>query len=184
MDYLVPTVVTANNTPFICKICLLRNDTWSKEVKFRVESVLSDLHAAGARYHQECKTNFFHSSYLDRLAKTSDNDIDIALPRIIKLMKANEKEMWKSEEVHNIYTENGEYRLNRRNLAKALKNHFGDSLVIFSSPGEVSILTIRKSCHFRLQNSNDIDDKNVKEFAERSKLKLRKKIGRFTKFNL
>ena len=60
--YFFRTVVTANNTPFkdfILKICLLRNETWSKEVKFRVES---DLHAADTRYHQECKTNFFHPS--------------------------------------------------------------------------------------------------------------------------
>ena len=72
--------MTANKTlfkDFSLKICLLRNETWPKEVKFRVESAVSDLYAADARYHQECKTNFPHSSYLDRLTKTSNNDIDI-----------------------------------------------------------------------------------------------------------
>ena len=47
-------------------------------------------------------------------------------------------------------------------MTSALKNHFGDALVILPSPGVASILTFRKSCHFRLQNSNDIDE----EFAE------------------
>ena len=158
--------MTANNTPFknfILKICLLKNDTWSKEVKFRVESAVSDLHASDARYHQECKTNFLHSSYLDRLAKTFENDIDIALPCVIRFMKANEKEMRNTVEVHNIYYENEGYKLNRRNLTNALKNHFGDAFVILSSPGVATILTFRKSCSFHLQNNNDIDDKDVKE---------------------
>ena len=138
--------MTANNTPFkdfILKVCFLRNGTWSKEVKFKVESAASDLHAADARYDQECKTNFLYSSYLDRLAKTSENDIDIALPCVIKFMKANEKEMWNSVEVHNIYSKNGGHKLQRRNLVNTLKNHFGASLVVLSSPGLASILTFK-----------------------------------------
>ena len=70
--YLVQTVVDANNTQF--------KDIRSKEVKLNLESAASDLHAADASYHQECKTNFLHLSYLDRLAKTSETDIDNALP--------------------------------------------------------------------------------------------------------
>ena len=96
--------MTANNTlfkNFILKVCLLRNDTWSKEVKFRVESAVFDLNAVDARYHQECKKEFLHSSYLGRLAKTSENNIENALPCTIKFTKVNEKEMWNSVEVHN-----------------------------------------------------------------------------------
>lgn len=54
--YLVRTVVTANNTPFndfIWKICLLRNDTVSKEVKLGVESAASDVHGAEVHYQKE-----------------------------------------------------------------------------------------------------------------------------------
>ena len=53
--YLVRAFVTVNNIPFkdfILKICLLRNSIWFKEVKFRVEPGVSDLHAADARYHK------------------------------------------------------------------------------------------------------------------------------------
>ena len=71
--------------------CLLRNDTWFKEVKFRVESAASDLHAADARYHQECETIFLHSNYLDRFVKTSENNVGNALHCFIKFMKANAK---------------------------------------------------------------------------------------------
>ena len=62
---------------------MLKNDMWPKEGKFGVESVVFDLHAADAHYHQECKTNFLHSSYPDRLAKATGNDLDIVLPRVI-----------------------------------------------------------------------------------------------------
>ena len=89
--------MTANNTPFkdlILKICLLKNGTWSKEVKFRAELAAPDLHAADPPYHQECNTNFLHLSYLDRLAKTPEKDKDNTLPCVIKLMKANEKGKW------------------------------------------------------------------------------------------
>ena len=40
-----------------------------------------------------------------------------------KFMKANEKEMWNSVDVQNIYSENGEYKLNR--LSDLLKSAFG-----------------------------------------------------------
>lgn len=51
-------------------------------------------------------------------------------------------------------------------MTNAVKNHFGDSLDL-SSPSIASILNFRKSI---LQNSNDIDDKDIKEFAESIKI--------------
>ena len=86
------------------------------------------------------------------LQKTSENHIDNSLPCVINFMKASENEIWNSVEVHNIYCENGGYKPNRRKLKNALNNYIGDSLLVFSSPGVASILTFRKSCHFRLQN--------------------------------
>ena len=57
-------------------------------------------------------TNFLHSSYLDSLPKTSEKGLDNAHSCVIKFMKANEKEMWNSVEVRDIYSENGGYKLN------------------------------------------------------------------------
>ena len=48
--------MTANNTPFndfIWKICLLRNDTVSKEVKLGGKSAASDVHGAEVHYQKE-----------------------------------------------------------------------------------------------------------------------------------
>lgn len=79
-------------------------------------------------------------------------------------MKANEENMQNSAEVDNIHSENKGQKLDKRP-----KNHFGDSLVVLSSPGVTNIFAFRKSCHFHLQNINDIEDRDVKEFAEHIK---------------
>ena len=60
----VRTVYMKNWEPFkdfILKICDIRSDSWSSDVKFRVNSALSDLHAADAHYHQDCRLSFLHS---------------------------------------------------------------------------------------------------------------------------
>ena len=80
--------------------------------------------------------------------------------------------MWNSVEVHNICSQIGGYNLNRQNLTSIVKNHFDDSLVVLSSPGVANIFTFRKSYHFCLQNDNDIDDKDIKEFPERMKTEI------------
>ena len=93
--YVVRTAVQANKMSFkdfILKICALRNDSWSRDEQFRVESTISDLHAADARYYQDCKTEFLHSSYVERLANSSKEEMDLAFPSLIRHTKNNEKE--------------------------------------------------------------------------------------------
>ena len=100
-------------------------------------------------------------------------------------MKANEKKKkWNSVKVHNIYFENRWSKPNRWNFTNILKKHFEDSHVALSSPGVARILNFRKPGHFHLQNSNDTDDKDVKEFAEPVKTETEKTKGQLTKFNL
>ncbi|KAG0724833.1 hypothetical protein GWK47_039789 [Chionoecetes opilio] len=38
--------------------CDERNDDWAAQVRIRVSGDISDLHAADARYHVACRTNF------------------------------------------------------------------------------------------------------------------------------
>ena len=39
----------------ILKVCQTRGDKWAKEIRVRVRGDVSDLHAADARYHDDCK---------------------------------------------------------------------------------------------------------------------------------
>lgn len=42
----------------ILRICKEHNDEWSRHVQVRVQSAVSDLHAANARYHDDCRKSF------------------------------------------------------------------------------------------------------------------------------
>ena len=101
--YVISTVNTRNWTNFknyILNLCSIRNDTWSHDVKFRVDSAISDLHAADARYHQDCKALLAE--------QCSDGDaIDHALECVKKEMQESETEMWNSVEIYNKYSEHG-----------------------------------------------------------------------------
>ena len=128
---------------------MLGNERWHVVQRTEIQSRISCIWSECNRHtlSQECKANFLNSSCLDRLVKTSENDIDNALPCDRKFVKANENEMSNSVEVHNIYSSNGGYKPDRQDLTNARKNHSVDSFVILSSPGVASILTLRRSCH-------------------------------------
>ena len=42
----------------ILQVCQSRNDEWAIKVEVRVSGVVSDLHAANARYHDACRKTF------------------------------------------------------------------------------------------------------------------------------
>ena len=80
-------------------------------------------------------------------------------------MNENSKETWNTVCINNIYSENGGYKLNRRNLVNSLCNHSGDSLLVFSASGVASVLVFRKRCHFQLYAANDLDKLNIRVIA-------------------
>ena len=165
--YIVRTVYT--NTWELLKSCDIRSDPWSTEVKLRVNSALSDLHAADARYHQDCKTLFLHPKYVDLAAQSSaGNVVDSALDFVKYTIKSKqqEKEMWNSVEIYNMYSENGGYLLSKRYMMSNLVDYFGKETVLLTSPGVASILVFKKFCHFTLHNIDDSENKiNLKDVA-------------------
>ena len=164
--FLVRTIYTKsweNFKDFILKICDIRCDTWSADVKFRVNSALSDLHVADVRYHQDCKTLFLHSKYVDLLAQKSYETLaDPALDYLKFTIKSkqHEKEMWNSVEIY-MYSEKGGYLLSRRSLISKLVEYFGKETVLLSAPGLASILVFKMHCHFTLQNIEESENKEI-----------------------
>ena len=73
--------------------CHARGDQWSNEVLVRVEGAFSDLRAAGARYHYDCKTNFMAPISV-QLAKASTSgdqspvQSDPAYDKLVREMSA------------------------------------------------------------------------------------------------
>ena len=63
-----------NNTfkETILETCDIRADRWADEVRVRVEGCLSDLHAADARYHNDCKRKFMAPKSLESSSKMKE----------------------------------------------------------------------------------------------------------------
>ena len=177
--YIVRSIYTKGWVPFkdfILSICTIRNDAWSVGVRFRVDTAVSDLHAADARYRQYCKTKFLHSKYVDQIASqitTGGSKIDIGLESVKTTLKENPREMWNSVELYNLYSEHGGYKLSRRALVKLLVEIFGDEVVLLSSPGVASLLVFKRYCHFALQSTEDSDDRSLRIVAEAIKKETR-----------
>ena len=54
----------------ILRTCKTHGDKWSAEVLILVLGAVNDLHAAGTRYHAECKLNFMSPRHV-RIAVAS-----------------------------------------------------------------------------------------------------------------
>ena len=65
---------TIDQGEVILTACNERNDNWAKEVELRVHGALSDLHAADARYHSDCKPAFMAPKALQS-AQTSQKPV-------------------------------------------------------------------------------------------------------------
>ena len=63
--YLYRTADSGKKTiPFkdvILEVCDARNDVLSVKVKIRIQGAVSDLHAADARYNEDCRSSFMAS---------------------------------------------------------------------------------------------------------------------------
>ncbi len=55
-------------------ICKKRNDKWATQVAQRVESAISDLHAADARYHVYCRCSFTSTRSLQSALKVHESN--------------------------------------------------------------------------------------------------------------
>ena len=148
-----------------------RNDELSRDVRFRVNSAISDFHAADARYHQHIKA-LFHPKYAELLAsKASETlEVDIGLESVKKAQRENQKEMWNSIDLYDMYSEGSGFKYSRRTLIKVLVDYLGDEVVLLSSPGLASILVFKK--HFALQSADDGDDKNLRIAAAAIKAEM------------
>ena len=138
---------------YILQVCSLRKDSQFAAVEHRVKSTLSatlsDLHTMDARHHLDCRKPFF----------VMDASIPFDHPDEDKSVS------WNSIELENLYNLYGGCVLTRKCLVNALSKHFGEQLLILSSPGLASILVWQNQCHFNIVADDANTKKNVKEVA-------------------
>ena len=81
----------------IVETCDKRNDDWAEKVRFRGEGTLSDLHAADARYHVDCRVSFLSVKSVAAAATKSDKvqfTVDIAFETLVALINDDSSKIW------------------------------------------------------------------------------------------
>ena len=93
----------------ILEVCDARNDVLSDQVKIGVQGAVSDLHAADARYHEDCRSSFM----APRSVKSASGSVepstvgDEALELTVSEIRSNPSRIWNSLELHNMYLSHG-----------------------------------------------------------------------------
>ena len=100
-----------NNHTFkdtVLKICEQRTDEWSNRVKFRIQSVISDLRAAGAQYHKLCYLKF---KTMTSEENKSDKINTKAFQNVCHHLQSHQDKFWSSVEVEDLYASLGGEKL-------------------------------------------------------------------------
>ena len=145
----------------ILDACHQRQDDWSMEVEHRVQGALSDLHAADARYHDDCRRSFMSRRSIQFAAAHTSadaDDVDKAFDAVLEEMLSDEDHIWTSVELYSNYqSHNGEI-LTRRALVQKLADHLGPELVILYAEGLANLLVFRNAANKFLRIQKDDDD--------------------------
>ena len=159
----------------ILDICVKRKDKQAECVRVRIEGAVSDLHAADARYHVDCKSNFMSqrsvtSASISTSAISSDSPVDSAFTSVIDFLDQDRTKIHNTIDLHNKYIDSGGEILSRRQLLSKIIEHFAGDLLALSSPGIATIVTFKpnaaKALHI-VSDETDYDDAAIEKVAKK-----------------
>ena len=127
---------------------------------------VSDLQAADARYHVDCKAKFMTPKYIRLASKASNssasNDTEVvAFENLCGGIQNQKSRVWNSVELFKHYTSEGGEMLTRRRLLHFLKERFGDDLIILTATGISSIVLFRSNAPALLNITSEQDDDDI-----------------------
>jgi hypothetical protein len=168
----------------VIETCDARNDTWASEVRLRLSGVVSDLHAADAMYHVDCRNKFMSTKNVeDAKRKVEEKEaVDIPFHETVRAFSADKERMWNSVEVHKLYTDSGGCLLSRSNLIKALQEQFC-SLVVLSAPGYAHIITFPNKAASILRLCPDDGDDELNAAISKVAKQIKREISGLKKNN-
>ena len=154
--------------------CVERNDEWSHQVQVRIGGAISDLHAADARYHVDCRTHFFLKpvSAAERNTQEAGCEQDDAFLAVTDVLKKDLSRIWNSIDIYTLYIDNGGTVLSRRKLIAALSDYFGEDLLVLSSPGIATIITFQSMAAKFLRVVPDADDDDIENALNKVKKQI------------
>ena len=145
-----------------------------------MSAVISDLHAADARYHVTCWSNFLSPRSRASATKneTKVEHTDEAFQAVITEISKDMDAIRNSVDVYALYLEKGGNVLSQRAIVPKLVDHFGDSMLVLTSPGVASVIAFRGKASnvLRLVPDNDEDETNIALDTVTQKICAEKKI--------
>jgi hypothetical protein len=165
-----------NQTTFkevIQDTCHKRTDEWSKQVQIRIQGAVSDLHAADARYHVDCRLAFMSPCSVERSTNQQNPEItkcDAALEHVISTMDSNRSYVWTSVEVHNHYLDKGGNQHSRSSIVKEVSEYFGKDLLLLSATGLANILMFRSRATDLVKIEDDPEDDTCRSISKIARL--------------
>ena len=150
----------------------------------RIESCISDLHAADAKYHNDCITKFSAERNISsarssaKIEERKQHGI-LALKHVIHILENETTKVWDSVEVHQLYcdkydelassvsTGERQDKRDRSNLLKELKSHFGEELVLLSRIGCSTLLCFQDHLVDILRGKANQNETDLKKLCEK-----------------
>lgn len=138
--------------------CHERNDTWSHEVLNRISLVL-DLPAADAVYHQKCNVNFrtlrqLPRSYSDNVVtppkksagRPGSVDITESFSQVISYVEDHAGKVLGLGQLLKVMEDScGERAYSKKHLKKRLVEHFGENVLVSTAEGKEDMVCLRKA---------------------------------------
>ena len=154
------------------QICEVRNDQQARDIHIRLQGAVSDLHAAEAQYHDDCRLKFMNPKAVTaaatvKMKSEEQADADVAFTAVINDMLENEAYIWSSVEIYSIYELTGGCILSRISLLQKLTEYFHPELLVLSSPGLSSILLFQKRASDLLRVVEEDDEYMVSVVAKK-----------------
>ena len=101
------------------------------------------------------KQIFFNVSVLPSQNSGSAADRDQALHTVIEEMSLNRTECWNSIRLFSMYEKNGGKLKCRKTIFRKIADHFGNDVVLLSSPGKANMLVFATEAAERFQVEDD-----------------------------
>ena len=133
-------------------------------MRVHIEGAISDLHAADGRYHVECMSTFINKrsvKYAEACSScTTQDELDNAFCEVTAVVSEDLSRMWNTIELFQLNQSKGGQMLTKRQIVDQLVDHFGDNILVLSSPGVSSIVVFRNkvSTPLKLVPSDDDSD--------------------------
>ena len=147
---------------YILSKCCQRSDEWSEQVKLRIQGAVSDLHAVEGRYHVDCRNRFFSDRAACSHTDSRDEERpppDAAFQAVVHEMCSDKGCLWNSTDLYDLYTRNSGTQHSKRILLNKIQSHFGNEILVLTSPGIASIVAFRTaSAHILKIVSDDEKD--------------------------